>query len=139
MKSLRYTPGNHDAIASQCLAVPPELLKKGVAQFNAGAYFACHETLEKLWLGEKAPVRDLYKGIIQIGGAFFHLDKRNRNGALIMLPRGLCYVSRFSPACQGVDVAGLAAMAAEALAWLVNAPPEARMPEELVPKIRLTG
>lgn len=139
MKPLRYTPGNPEAVHSQCLAAAPALLRKGVEQFNAGAYFACHETLEELWLAEKAPVRDLYKGIIQIAGAFFHLDKRNRNGALIMLPRGLCYISRFSPACQGVDVAALAALAAEACAWLVNAQPQARIPGELIPKIRLAG
>jgi hypothetical protein len=55
------------------------------------------------------------------------------------LPRDRRYVSRFSPACQGVDVAALAALAAEACAWLVNAQPQARITGERIPKIRLAG
>jgi predicted metal-dependent hydrolase len=50
-----------------CDELPPQLLRQGIAQFNAGHYFECHETLEALWRSETRPVRDLYQGILQVG------------------------------------------------------------------------
>jgi len=132
---LRFTPAAPGEIAAARSMPPPEAFLQGAGQFNAGAYFACHETLEALWLTEKGPVRDFYKGVIQIAGGLFHLGKRNRRGALVMLPRGAVYAGRFLPACHGADVAGLCAQAIEALAYLVNAPEAFFLPPELVPKI----
>lgn len=91
-----------------CAAPPPPALLRGIAEFNAGAYWECHETLEALWVAERGPIRDLYQGILQIGVGFYHLRAGNRNGALKVLGRGLRRLDGLSPACQHVDVAGLA-------------------------------
>jgi CheY-like chemotaxis protein len=66
---------------------PPAQLCAGIAQFNAGEYWECHETLEGLWIAEPRPVRDLYQGILQIGVAFHHLRCHSHAGALKMLRR----------------------------------------------------
>lgn len=76
-------------------------------QFNAGEYFACHETLERLWIEERTAVRDLYKGILQIAVALHHEGGGNRRGALRLLQSGQTLIEPFAPACQGLDVAGL--------------------------------
>ncbi len=44
--------------------------------FNAGLFYESHDVLEELWL----PIRkeaggDFYKGLIQLAGAFVHLQK----------------------------------------------------------------
>ena len=78
-------------------------------QFNAGEYFACHETLERLWIEERPAVRNLYKGILQIAVALHHEGRGNRSGALRLLQSGQRLTEPFAPACQGLDVAGLLA------------------------------
>ena len=90
------------------MSLPPPTLLAGVAQFNAGEYWECHETLETLWRAEPRPVRDLYQGILQIGVAFHHLRHDNMPGAIKMLRRGLPRLRDLPEVCQGVRVAELA-------------------------------
>lgn len=44
--------------------------------FNRQQYFEAHEVLERLWLKCRNENRDYYKGLIQIAGAFVHLQKQ---------------------------------------------------------------
>ena len=77
-------------------------------QFNRGEYWQQHETLEAIWRAERdESMRDFYKGILQIGVGFHHLTRRNYNGAVKVLARGIGYLRRYAPQCQGVDVARL--------------------------------
>jgi predicted metal-dependent hydrolase len=98
-----------------CNELPPPQLLEGVAQFNRGEYFEQHETLELLWRAETRPVRRLYQGILQIGVAFYHLQRRNYHGVVYMLTRGSAYLQPFAPACQRIDVASLIELAASTL------------------------
>jgi predicted metal-dependent hydrolase len=93
----------------------PGRLLEGIAQFNRGEYFEQHETLEDLWRGESRPIRRLYQGILQIGVALHHLQRRNHHGVVYMLRRGSMYLAPFAPACQGVDVQALLDAAAATL------------------------
>src|SRR5260221_253380 len=44
--------------------------------FNRGLFYEAHEVLEELWLaGRKGPNDAFYKGLIQLAGAFVHLQK----------------------------------------------------------------
>jgi hypothetical protein len=44
--------------------------------FNRQLYFEAHEVLEDLWLPDRrGPNGDFYKGLIQLAGAFVHLQK----------------------------------------------------------------
>jgi uncharacterized protein len=90
-----------------CGDPPPAALRHGVAQFNRGEYYQCHETLEDAWKAERAPIRQLYQGILQIGVALHHLRYGNYIGASKLLVLGLGYLRGFSPSCLGVDVAQL--------------------------------
>ena len=94
-----------------CHELPPPQLLQGVEQFNRGEYFEQHETLELLWRVETRPVRRLYQGILQIGVAFYHLQRRNYHGVVYMLTRGSAYLQPFAPACQRIDVASLIELA----------------------------
>ena len=51
-------------LTEPCLEAPPAGLLKGVAEFNRGEFFECHESLEELWLAEERPIRSLYQGIL---------------------------------------------------------------------------
>jgi len=44
--------------------------------FNRGLFFEAHEVLEVLWLQDRSgPEGDFYKGLIQLAGAFVHIQK----------------------------------------------------------------
>ncbi len=99
-----------------CLEAPSPGLLKGIEEFNRGAFFECHDTLEALWLAESRPMRSLYQGILQIGVAFYHLRAGRFRPVLTLLTRGSNYLEPLAPACMGVDVAGLRKGAARCLA-----------------------
>jgi hypothetical protein len=104
--------------SARCGEAPPPELLAGIAQFNAGEYWACHETLEELWRAEPDHIRYLYQGILQVGVGFYHLRRGNWRGAVNKLRSGLAYLAPSAPACLGIDVARLHAEASTVLAAL---------------------
>ncbi|OQA41316.1 MAG: hypothetical protein BWY52_02614 [Chloroflexi bacterium ADurb.Bin325] len=101
LRATLHPPVRHVA---GCAEPPPPALRRGIEQFNAGAYWECHETLEDLWNAEPRAVRDLYQGILQVGVALHHLRQGNYAGAIKLFRRGLPRLRGFPPVCQGVPV-----------------------------------
>ena len=83
---------------------PSAAAVKGFQEFNHGAYFEQHETLEGAWFAEKRPVRDLYQGILQVGLACYQVEQGNWRGAVKMLRRGVPRLEHLPDVCQGVQV-----------------------------------
>src|SRR5579884_725820 len=78
----RIAPGQWPA------RLPPEFYA-ALDQLNRGEYFACHETLEALWIPEKRSVREIYQGVLQIAVGCYHLTARaNWVGAVNKLEAG---------------------------------------------------
>jgi hypothetical protein len=95
------------ASEGSCAEPPPPGLLAGIEQFNRGEYYEQHETLEVLWNAEPGSVRDLYRGILQLGVALYHLQRLNHHGVVTMLARAVDRLKPFAPACQRVDVSAL--------------------------------
>jgi uncharacterized protein len=85
---------------------PPEWLQ-GIAEFNAGEYYACHDTLEALWMDSIDPDKKFYQGVLQIAVACYHLHNRNWRGAVTLLGEGIGRLPYYQPVYAGVDVARL--------------------------------
>ena len=79
-------------------------LVKGIAEFNAGLFFECHDTLEDMWTGVRGPSRDFFQGLIQVSVAFYHLDNGNPVGASSMMQRALKRFERYPPRYGGFDL-----------------------------------
>lgn len=90
-----------------CVGPLPAKVLEGIRLFNAREFFEQHEALEEAWLAEPGPVRDLYRGILQIGVGFYHLERQNFRGARNLLTYGMDRLAPFEPACRGVDVRDL--------------------------------
>jgi predicted metal-dependent hydrolase len=90
--------------ADPCGESLPEGVRRGIEEFNAGQYFEQHEALELAWRAELRPIRDLYRGVLQIGLGCLQVERRNAIGALKMLDRAVKWLQPFRPACQGIDV-----------------------------------
>ena len=90
-------------------ATPHPKLVEAIAQFNRGEFFACHETLEELWLPATDPLRACYQGLIQVAAGLHHAQRGNPTGAATLLQRGRARLALFVPSCLGLDIAGLVA------------------------------
>jgi uncharacterized protein len=108
----------------RCSDPMPAGLRAGIAMYNRGEYYQCHEVLEDIWRVESDDVRYLYQGILQIGVAFHHLGNANWRGATGLLSGGIAKVSRFCPDCMGVDTETLTAKAQACLDRLRELGPE---------------
>jgi predicted metal-dependent hydrolase len=89
-------------------------LARGVAEFNGGYLFECHETLEDLWTGLRGPGRDFLQGLIQVAVAFYHLGNGNREGFSSLVGRALRRWAPYPDRYLGFD---LAAYRAELARW----------------------
>jgi len=85
-------------------------LQRGVALFNAGLYFECHELLEGVWRATPGPERAFYHGIVQVAAAFYHYEKRNLHGARTLLTKGMLKLEEFPDHYRGVDLAAFRRM-----------------------------
>jgi len=73
--------------------------------FNQGQYFEAHEVLEVLWLGERsAPRGDFYKGLIQLAGAFVHLQKDRLLPAAALFKLALTNLRRYPSVYEGWQI-----------------------------------
>ena len=92
-------------INSGCQAELPPMAIRGLELFNGGEYFEAHEALETAWRAETRPIRELYRGILQVGVAYYHIQRGNGRGALKMLQRCRRWLAPFPDSCCGIDLA----------------------------------
>jgi hypothetical protein len=124
----------------RCRETPPPLLVEGIHLFNRQEYFECHEIIEQAWNEEKAPVRVMFQGILQIGVACHHIQNKNWRGAMKLLQRGLPKTRRFAPTCMGIDLAKLLTDAEAIQQELLRLGPDwqGEFDTQLFPVIQLT-
>ncbi|WP_310425418.1 DUF309 domain-containing protein [Chamaesiphon sp. VAR_48_metabat_135_sub] len=123
---------------------PPEWLK-GINEFNAGEYYACHDTLEALWMDSIDPDKKFYQGVLQIAVACYHLHNRNWRGAVTLLGEGIGRLPYYQPIYAGIDVARLIQDSSHLLQTLQSIGTDGigdfvdRLPEDLtlLPKVYL--
>jgi uncharacterized protein len=60
----------------------------GVEQFNSGEFYACHDTLEAVWIQAPEADKKFYQGILQVAVGLYHLGNQNLRGAVILLGEG---------------------------------------------------
>jgi predicted metal-dependent hydrolase len=116
------------ALVDDCAGSPSALALKGMALFNERQYFEAHEELELAWKEETGPVRELYRGVLQVAVAYLQINRRNYRGALKMFLRLRQWLDPLPDRCLGVDVARLRVDALAARARLEELGPE-RMAE----------
>ena len=86
--------------------LPPKA-RLGIQLFNQQQFFEAHEALEAAWKEEKGPMRNLYRGILQVAVGYYHIRRGNITGARKMFKRCRPWLTLFPARCQGVDLARL--------------------------------
>jgi len=83
------------------------LLERGIALFNHGEFFECHEVLEEAWTPERDPRRLFLQALIHLAVGFYHHTRGNTEGATRQLHKGLRKLSRYLPTEEAIDTARL--------------------------------
>jgi predicted metal-dependent hydrolase len=76
--------------------------------FNRRLFFEAHEVLEGLWLTDKRGANgDFYKGLIQLAGAFVHLQKDRLRPAAALFKLARANFAKQPPRHEGLDLTGV--------------------------------
>ncbi len=82
----------------------PEEFWQAIEQFNHGDFYACHDTLEAIWIEAPTFEKNFYQGILQVAVALYHLSNQNWRGAVILLGEGLNRLNRYLPDYGDIDL-----------------------------------
>ena len=107
MHAMSDDPSPHPLTPADCQGSPPPQVLIGIDLFNARQYFAAHEALETAWLAETGPVRELYRGILQVAVAYLHIQRGNYIGARKMFRHCHFWLEPFPDVCQGINIGQL--------------------------------
>ncbi|NJO97220.1 MAG: DUF309 domain-containing protein [Pleurocapsa sp. CRU_1_2] len=105
------------------MVASPEF-ERGITEFNQRQFYACHDTLEAIWVDASETDKRFYQGILQVAVGCYHLSNDNLRGAIILLGeavRGLC---DYQPDYEGVNVEQLLEQSMALLQALQQLPPE---------------
>lgn len=133
------SPETIEQLDCECQDPLPPRGIQGVEKFNAREYYRQHDLFEAQWMETEGPVRDLYRAILQVGIAYYQIERGNYRGALKMLLRSVQWLSILPDVCQGVDVQQLRADAARVRAELESMNPAdiAQFDRSLLKPVRL--
>lgn len=93
----------------------PQEFWQGVEEFNRQEYYACHDTLEALWMDSTEPDKTFYQGVLQIAVALYHLNNYNWRGSAILLGEGINRLRYYQPIYAEIDVESLIEESADLL------------------------
>ncbi len=97
---------------------------KGVKQFNQREFYACHDTLEAIWVKAIDIDKHFYQGILQISVGCYHLVNNNWHGAVTLLGEGIRKLYDYQPSYKSVDVSCLLEESEKLLMYLHNIDPD---------------
>ncbi|MCA0458379.1 MAG: DUF309 domain-containing protein [Chloroflexi bacterium] len=88
----------------ECQEALPPLAAQAVEKFNAREFYPQHDLFEEQWMHTTGPVRDLYRAVLQVGIAYYQIERGNHRGSLKMLLRSVQWFALLPDVCQGIDV-----------------------------------
>ena len=73
--------------------------------FNRQFFYEAHDVLEELWLADrKGPTGDFYKGLIQLAGAFVHVQKNRAQPAIALLDLADANLRKYPPTYERLNI-----------------------------------
>ncbi len=84
--------------------------------FNRQLFYEAHDVLEDLWLADRHGVNgNFYKGLIQLAGAFVHLQKNRLHPSAALFKLAQANLKKYPARHERLDVAAVRALIAD---WL---------------------
>ena len=98
---IKFTPEQLASISQGTLH--PEAIV-GMRLYNQGLYFEAHEALETAWRAEPGLIRELYRGILQVGVGYLKIQRGSYVGALKFFLSCRKWLDPFPDTCRGINV-----------------------------------
>lgn len=92
---------SHDAYRGDAVNAE-DTFQRGLALFNRGEYFACHEVWEAIWLRSDGADKLFYQGLIQAAVAILHAERGNLRGAESTWRKAATKLDAFPPNHMGI-------------------------------------
>ena len=106
---------------------------------NRQLYYEAHDVLEALWLVDRhAPNGAFYKGLIQLAGAFVHVQKNRVKPASSLFKLARASLNNYPPLHERLDVIAVLGMIDQWLQRLESEPFSREMlAPKMIPQLRL--
>lgn len=101
-----------------------EAFLQGIEQFNRREFYACHDTLEAIWIDAAESDKRFYQGILQVAVGCYHLTNHNWRGAVILLGEGTRRLRDYQPDHETINVTQLLDESQRLLKYLQQIDPE---------------
>lgn len=85
------------------MVTSPEF-ERGIAEFNQQQFYACHDTLEAIWVDAPEADKRFYQGILQVAVGCYHLSNDNLRGAIILLGEAVRRLCDYQPDYEEINV-----------------------------------
>jgi predicted metal-dependent hydrolase len=73
--------------------------------FNRQLFYEAHDVLEELWLADRqGPNGNFYKGLIQLAGAFVHLQKQRLGPSAALFKLARTNLEQYAEIHSGLDI-----------------------------------
>ena len=87
--------------------------------FNDQLFYEAHDVLEELWLADRnGPNGDFFKGLIQLAGAFVHLQKERLRPSAALFKLARTNLLKYPALHEHLDVTAVLALIEGWLGWL---------------------
>jgi uncharacterized protein len=87
--------------------------------FNDQLFYEAHDVLEELWLADRhGPDGDFFKGLIQLAGAFVHLQKERLRPAAALFKLAHANLIRYPATHERLNLAVVLGLIEQWLGWL---------------------
>lgn len=87
--------------------------------FNHQLFYEAHDVLEELWLADRhGPNGDFFKGLIQLAGAFVHLQKERRRPAAAVFKLARTNLLKYPATHEQLDMVAVLKLVKDWLGWL---------------------
>ncbi|BDA39747.1 DUF309 domain-containing protein [Candidatus Atelocyanobacterium thalassae] len=97
---------------------------EGIRQFNKQEFYACHDTLESIWIETIDLDKYFYQGILQISVGCYHLINNNWHGAVTSLGEGIKKLRNYQPTYKNVNISQFLEESENLLMYLHNINPD---------------
>ena len=89
------------------------------ALFNQQKFYEAHDILEDLWLPDRHGVNgNFYKGLIQLAGAFVHLQKQRLRPSAALFKLAQANLEKYPPLHEKLNLTAVQQLIAGWLWWL---------------------
>lgn len=109
--------------------------------FNHQLFYEAHDVLEELWLADRhGPNGDFFKGLIQLAGAFVHLQKERLRPSAALFKLAQANLQKYPVRHEQLEVGAVLALIQQWLGWLEGGEFATNpLREQIMPRLELVA